>query len=370
MISSSVCQRLDGAPAIIELRRHRMLADRDPRARGVEQAHRFVGQLPSRDVAVRQPHRRLERFIEHLNAMMLLEHGRDPSHHQDGLLFAGLGDLYDLEASRECRVLLDVLLVFGPGRGRDRSQRTARQCRLQQVGRVTGSRRTSRTDQRMRFVYEQDDRLRGSLHFVDHLPQAVLELTLHAGAGLQQSDVERVERHLLERRRHIAARQPQREALDDSRLTDASLARQNGIVLPSPHQDVDDLPNLFVPPGDGIDLALARPVCQVGRVSLERLLLPHLGRRHRPAGLSGRRHRRAVCRRQPVFRRSFDDAAELLGQGVGLDRLELTRDRHQRIAQRRRLDHAHDKMAGPNLGVPEHQRGIDPAALDRVLDVR
>ena len=41
---------------------------------GVEQADRLVGQLPRRDVTVRQPHRRFERLVEHLDAVMLLEH--------------------------------------------------------------------------------------------------------------------------------------------------------------------------------------------------------------------------------------------------------------------------------------------------------
>ena len=55
----------------------------------------------------------------------------------------------------------------------------------------------------------------------------VLELALHARAGLQQADVEREQRHVLQRRRHVAARQPQREALDDGGLADAGLAGQD-----------------------------------------------------------------------------------------------------------------------------------------------
>src|SRR5262249_40752901 len=67
-------QRLDGAPAVLELRRHAVLADRDARARGVEEADRFVRQLARGNVAMRQPDCRLERLVEHLHAMMLLEH--------------------------------------------------------------------------------------------------------------------------------------------------------------------------------------------------------------------------------------------------------------------------------------------------------
>ena len=47
-------ERLDAPPAVLDLGRHRVLADRDAGAGGVEQAHRLVGQLARRDVAVRE----------------------------------------------------------------------------------------------------------------------------------------------------------------------------------------------------------------------------------------------------------------------------------------------------------------------------
>ena len=243
------------------------------------------------------------------------------------LLLARLGDLHDLEAPRQRRILLDVLLVFRPGRGGDRAQRAARQRRLQQVGRIARARRAAGADQRVRFVDEQDDRLRRRLHFVDHLPQAVLELALHAGAGLQQPDVEREQRHVLQRRRHVAAREPQREAFDDGGLADAGFAGENRIVLPPAHQDVDDLPDLLVAAGDRIDLPLARALGEIGGELLQRLLLAHLRRRHGAARLAGRGHRRPVGGRQRVLRRSLDDLRQIVGQRVGLDLIELPRDR-------------------------------------------
>ena len=66
-------QRLDAPAAVVHLRRHRVLADRHSRARGVEQAHRLVRQLARRDVAVRQPHRRLDRLVQDLHPVVLLQ---------------------------------------------------------------------------------------------------------------------------------------------------------------------------------------------------------------------------------------------------------------------------------------------------------
>ena len=162
-----------------------MLADRDPGTGRVEQAHRLVRQLSCRDVAMRQAHRGLERLVQDLHAMMLLEHRGDAAHHEDRLVLARLGHLHDLEAPGQRRILLDVFLVFRPRGGGDGSQRAARERRLQQVGRVAGAGRAAGADQRVGFVHEQDDGFRRCLHFVDHLAQALLEFSLHARAGLQ-----------------------------------------------------------------------------------------------------------------------------------------------------------------------------------------
>ena len=155
-------ERLDAAPAVLDLGRRRVLADRDAGAGGVEQAHRLVGQLARRDVAVRQLHRRLDRLVEELHAVVLLEHAGDAAQHQHRLRLVGLGDLHHLEAARQRRVLLDVLLVLGPGGGGDGAQLAARQRGLEQVGGVAGAGRAAGADQRVRLVDEQDDRLRAT----------------------------------------------------------------------------------------------------------------------------------------------------------------------------------------------------------------
>ena len=198
-------ERLDAAAAVLHLGRHRVLADGDARARGVEQAHRLVRQLARGNVAVRQLDRRLERLVEQLHAVVRLQRRGHAAHHQQRLVLGRLRHLHHLEAARERRILLDVLLVLGPGGGGDGAQLAARQRRLQQVGRVAGAGRAARADQRVRLVDEQDDRLGRRLHLVDDLAQAVLELALHARARLQQAHVERAQRHVLEHRRHVAA---------------------------------------------------------------------------------------------------------------------------------------------------------------------
>src|SRR5437762_1529367 len=78
-----------------------------------------------------------------------------------------------------------------------------------------------------------------------------------------------------------------------------------------------------------IDLTRARLLGDVGGKPLERLLLAHLRRGHRIARLAGRRARPSVGRSQRILGRARDNAAEVLGQRVGLQPLELTRNGDQ-----------------------------------------
>ena len=96
----------------------------------------------------------------------------------------------------------------------------------------------------------------------------------------KKPDVERAQRDVFERRRNVARGDALGETLDDRRLADAGFAGENGVVLPAPHEHVDDLPDLFVAADDGIDLALARALGEVDRESRKRLLLAERGGRH------------------------------------------------------------------------------------------
>ena len=140
--------------------------------------------------------------------------------------------------------------------------------------------RAAGADQRVRLVDEQDDRLRRGLHLVDHAAQPVLEFALHAGARLQQAEIERAQRDTLQRRRHVAGREPQREAFHDRGLADTGLAGEDRIVLPPPRQDVDDLADFGIAAEDRIDLPRSRLRRQVGGELVERT---RTTRRHRCA---------------------------------------------------------------------------------------
>ena len=175
--------------------------------------------------------------------------------------------------------------------------------------------------------------------------------------------------HVLERRRHVAASDPQREALGHRRLADARLAGEDRIVLAATHEDVHHLADLLVAARHRIDLPLARALGQIDGKAPQRLLFPHRRRRHRAARLPRRGERGAVGRLQAVLRRARDDPGEAVGQRVGRDPIELPRDVEKRVPKRARLDERHHDVAGADLRLTEHEARIGPRAFDCVLHV-
>ena len=213
--------------------------------------------------------------------------------HRDGDRLAGFLDLHHLEAAGQRGVFFEVLFVFGPGGGGDGAEFAAREGGLQQVGRVVLTGRAAGANHGVRFVDEQDDRLRAGLHLIDHAAQAIFELALHARAGLQQAEVERAQRDTFERRRHIAGRQPDGETFDDGGLADAGLAGHDRIVLPPPRQDIDDLTDFRIASQDRIDLAGFGLRGQIDGELFQRTAAA--GPRHAAFGHRGDRRPRAVC---------------------------------------------------------------------------
>ena len=79
--------RSSSAPlGVLDRRRRRALAQRQPRARRIEHADRLVRQLAVGQVAMRQPHRRVQPFVQNPHVVMLLERRDDAAQHQQALL--------------------------------------------------------------------------------------------------------------------------------------------------------------------------------------------------------------------------------------------------------------------------------------------
>ena len=137
-------------------------ADADAGRRGVEQVDRLVGELAAGDEALGEAHGGEHGGVEDAHAVGLLELLLDAAQHGGCLLLGRLLDLDELEAAGEGGVLLEVLLVLGPGGGGDGPQLAAGEGGLEQVGGVALPGRAAGADQGVRLVDEGDDRRRAT----------------------------------------------------------------------------------------------------------------------------------------------------------------------------------------------------------------
>ena len=108
-----------------------------------------------------------------------------------------------------------------------------------------------------------------------HLPQhgleALLELAAELGAGHQRAEVERHHALVLQRLRHVALDDAQRQALDDGGLADAGLADQHRVVLGAAGEHLDGAADLLVAADHRVELALAGRRGDVAGVLLQRV---------------------------------------------------------------------------------------------------
>ncbi len=231
--------------------------DAHPRAGGIQHVDGLVRQLPPGQVACRQLGGGRDRIVAQVDTVTLFVDRRQPAQDGDGFRNARLVQLHRLEAPGQRRVLLEIFLVLAPGRRRDGAQLAACQDRLEQVGRIAAAGLATGADQRVRLIDEQDDRLGRAFHLVDHALQTAFEFALHAGAGLQQAEVEAQQLDALECRRHFAGGDAQCQAFDDGSLADPGLANHDRIVLPPPGKDVDHLADRRVAAEHRIELTVA-----------------------------------------------------------------------------------------------------------------
>ncbi len=176
-----------------------------------------------------------------------------------------LGDLDGLEAALKCSILLQVLAVLVE-RGRTYGlQLATSEHRLEDAGRVDRAFGSTRTNERVQLVNEQDDVAAGA-DLLEHLLQALLEVTAVPTARDKCAEVECVELLVLERLGNLALNDCLRETFDDGGLADARLAHEHRVVLGAARQDLHHALDLFLAPDDRVEFSFAR---SLGEISAE-----------------------------------------------------------------------------------------------------
>ena len=146
------------------------------------------------------------------------------------------------------------------------------------------------TDERVQLIDEKD-RVAPGADLLQHLLQALLEVTPVAAAGDERAEVERVELLALQRLGHVVRDDLLREPLDDGRLADPGLADEHGVVLRAPGEHLQDALHLALAPDHGVELVLPGELGQVAAELVEdgraaRVLLGPRRTRRRADGLT------------------------------------------------------------------------------------
>ena len=151
-------------------------------------------------------------------------------------------------------------------------QPAARQHRLQEVASVHCAVRLACADNRVQLINEQQDAPFAALDFRKHRLQALLELATELRAGNQAAHIQRENRLVLQRIRHVAAHDSLRQPFGDSGFADARFADQHRVVLRLPAQNTDDVADFAVTADNRVELVLPRHLHKVRAVLLQRIV--------------------------------------------------------------------------------------------------
>ena len=257
----------------VDLERHRVDLDAQPRRGLVDEVDGLVGELARRDVAVRQHRGRDQRGVLDAHTVVDLVALLEPAQDGDGVLHRRLAHVDLLEAPLERGVLLDVLAVLVERGGADHAQLAAGQHRLDHVAGVDRALGAAGADDRVQLVDERDDLAVAVGDLLEDGLQPVLELAAVLRAGDHRADVERDEALVAQALGHVALDDAPGQALGDGGLADAGLADEHRVVLRAAREHLDDAADLLVAADDRVELALAGVLGEVAPVLLERLVL-------------------------------------------------------------------------------------------------
>ena len=265
---------LDAALDLVDLGRHRVDLDLQPRGGLVDQVDRLVGQEAVGDVALGERRGGDDRRVGDADAVVDLVALLEPAQDRDRVL--------DRRARRR--------RPAGSGARAPRPSRCA--CGTRRAW----SRRRTRSSPRASIGFsrlaastapsaapaptivcsssmKRTIRPVGVLDLLEHGLEALLELAAVLGAGEQRADVERDHAAVAQRLGDVAGDDALGEALDDRGLADAGLADQDGVVLGAAREHLDHAADLLVAADHRVELAALGLGGQVAAELLERLEL-------------------------------------------------------------------------------------------------
>ena len=239
----------------------------------VQQVDCLVGQIPVCNIPLRQSDRPHKNRIGNADPMEIFVPILDALQNLIGRLNAGL--LHDdrLEAALQCRILFDILPVFGKGRGTDHLNFSPAEGRLQDVGGVHASLGIPRTHNGVHLVNNQNYIAQGP-HFVDQSFDSRLKLSSELGAGHKGGQIQKLNLLILQLVGHLPRHDPLSKSFGNGRFAHTRFTDQTGIVLLMAAENLHKTGKLPVSADDPTQFPLPGFIGQISAV--QRQILPLL----------------------------------------------------------------------------------------------
>ncbi len=253
-----------------------VLAGYAPRVHGrrglVEDINRLVRKETVREIALREPHRRLDRGIFIRDGVVVFVLRFYAFEHPQHELRFRLVDFHRLIAALERGVRLDMLLELVPRRRADTADLAARERGLENVRRIERAGRGSGADEVMDLVDEQNH-VRIFLRFIDQLLDARLEFAAVHRARDHEREIHGEEPSAVQRIRNVASREALRQPLDDGRFSRPRFTEKDRVVLRAAAEHLDQAVRFRLAADHGIERCDERGGREFAREYLERARL-------------------------------------------------------------------------------------------------
>ncbi len=244
------------------------------RGRLIHQVNRLIRQEPVIDIACRQLHSCLQRFVRDRHLVMLFIGRTQPPQNFRGFPLRRLFDLDRLESPLQGSILLNIFPVFFLCRRTDQLQLSARQGGLQNIRRIQRTLGAACPDNRVQLIHEQQN-----IAAVNDLRNDPLDPLLKfapvLGASHHSCHIQRHHALSAHRLRHILLLDPLCESFYDGSLAHARLTDQAGVILRTTAENLDQPLDLRFSSDRHIQTVIG---CQPGQIPA--ILIQHWRRAH------------------------------------------------------------------------------------------
>ena len=235
----------------------------------VNQVDGLIGQLASRDIAVRQLRGSHQGAVRNRHLVVSLVLRGNTAQNRHGILDRRFTHIDLLETALQSGILFDVFAILVQSRGAYQTQLSARQHGLEHIRGIHRPTVSSRTHHRVQLVDKSNYLPFGGFDFFQHRLEAFLELAAVLGPGHHRGQVQGNQMLVFQGIRDVSGHDTLGQALYHGSFSHPGFTDQNRVILGASAQYLDYAANLLVTPNHRVQLPVHGALRQVVTVLLQ-----------------------------------------------------------------------------------------------------